>query len=239
VVSRSDDCSARNGRAIGLEYVQIGPVPNPDGDSQVRVVRAAKMVVVAAGAFGSPAILERSGIGAKDVLGRNGVEQVVDLPGVGENYQGTTALVLKAVSHIHAPPQITILEYFLTMLRRKRTRLMISSEATRPKWTVRCVELFRSHITELLDSRSTCAVDQGWKRIHCSQVTFASLSGRIKQLKCRSASGIDAGVKYRPLPHELKEFGPDFEAQWSQYFLHTSDKPVLWFGPMAGWAYIH
>jgi alcohol oxidase len=51
-------------------------------------VRATKLVLVSAGAFGSPGILERSGIGAKDVLERVGVRQRIDLPGVGENYQG-------------------------------------------------------------------------------------------------------------------------------------------------------
>jgi alcohol oxidase len=45
-------------------------------------------VVVSAGAFGTPGILERSGIGRKDVLEGVGVQQRVDLPGVGENYQG-------------------------------------------------------------------------------------------------------------------------------------------------------
>ena len=47
-----------------------------------------KLVLVSAGAFGSPGILERSGIGSKDVLEQVGVKQRVNLPGVGENYQG-------------------------------------------------------------------------------------------------------------------------------------------------------
>jgi alcohol oxidase len=51
-------------------------------------VQATKLVLVSAGAFGSPGILERSGIGAKGVLERVGVRQRIDLPGVGENYQG-------------------------------------------------------------------------------------------------------------------------------------------------------
>ena len=54
----------------------------------VRTVRARKLVVVSAGTFGSPAILERSGIGGKDILEKAGVPQIVDLPGVGEHYQG-------------------------------------------------------------------------------------------------------------------------------------------------------
>lgn len=45
-------------------------------------------MVISAGSLGSPGILERSGIGAKDVLEGVGVKQRVDLPGVGENYQG-------------------------------------------------------------------------------------------------------------------------------------------------------
>jgi len=51
-------------------------------------MRASKLVVVSAGAFGSPEILERSGIGAEAVLKRCGIDPVVNLPGVGENYQG-------------------------------------------------------------------------------------------------------------------------------------------------------
>lgn len=46
------------------------------------------MIVVSAGTFGSPGILERSGIGRKDVLERCGVDMNVELQGVGENFQG-------------------------------------------------------------------------------------------------------------------------------------------------------
>jgi alcohol oxidase len=70
-----------------VEYTN-DPITYPVGDPSVRVVQATKLVVVSAGAFGSPAILERSGIGAKVILNKNGVDQIVDLPGVGDNYQG-------------------------------------------------------------------------------------------------------------------------------------------------------
>lgn len=52
-----------------------------------RTVRATKLVVISAGTFGSPGVLERSGIGRRDVLEAAGVPVKVDLPGVGENYQ--------------------------------------------------------------------------------------------------------------------------------------------------------
>ncbi|KAJ3537854.1 hypothetical protein NM688_g6610 [Phlebia brevispora] len=73
-------------RAVGIEYVP-NPVFQPNASQEAMVVRAKKLVVVSAGTFGSPGILERSGIGGKDVLEKAGVKQVVDLPGVGENYQ--------------------------------------------------------------------------------------------------------------------------------------------------------
>ena len=74
-------------RATGVIYT-LNPLLHPDAPLNTRTVRGTKLVIVSGGAFGSPGILERSGIGAKDVLEGVGVKQRVDLPGVGENYQG-------------------------------------------------------------------------------------------------------------------------------------------------------
>jgi alcohol oxidase len=75
--------SLRDGRAVGVEYISEG-----GGTSNPIIVKASRLVVIAAGAFGSPTILERSGIGSKEVLNTNGISQIVDLPGVGEHYMG-------------------------------------------------------------------------------------------------------------------------------------------------------
>lgn len=80
--------------ATGVEYVpSIGagfsstePVPKP------LVVHARKLVVVSAGAISTPCILERSGIGRRDVLLAAGVEPVVEIPAVGEHYQDHNVL---------------------------------------------------------------------------------------------------------------------------------------------------
>ena len=48
---------------------------------------AAREVILAAGAIGSPVLLQRSGIGPRDVLENAGVTVVHELPGVGENLQ--------------------------------------------------------------------------------------------------------------------------------------------------------
>ena len=61
---------------------------SPETHDTTRTVRATKLVIVSSGTFGSPAILERSGIGSKTTLGRHGIVQVVELPGVGENFVG-------------------------------------------------------------------------------------------------------------------------------------------------------
>ena len=78
---------SRDRRAVGVEYVE-NPRIHSNTNCEISVARAKRLVVISAGSFGSPCILERSGIGAKSVLGKHGIEQLVDLPGVGENYQG-------------------------------------------------------------------------------------------------------------------------------------------------------
>ncbi len=42
----------------------------------------------------APAVLERSGIGSADRLGKLGIAGIVDLPGVGENYQGSQSVLI-------------------------------------------------------------------------------------------------------------------------------------------------
>ncbi|KAF7314829.1 GMC oxidoreductase [Mycena kentingensis (nom. inval.)] len=80
-----------NGTATGVEYL-FDKATYPAATQSMRTVMARKLVVVSAGALNSPLILERSGIGRRDVLERAGVELVVDLPGVGENYHDHVAV---------------------------------------------------------------------------------------------------------------------------------------------------
>jgi alcohol oxidase len=71
-----------------VEYKDNPIFHQTDKPASVRTVYARRLVVVSAGAFGSPAILERSGIGRRDVLEKAGVDPLVILNGVGENFQG-------------------------------------------------------------------------------------------------------------------------------------------------------
>lgn len=79
----------RDGRAVGVECIP-GPQLHANTTSEPLKVYASKWVIVSGGSLGSPLILERSGIGSTAILRKYGVEQVVDLPGVGERYQGTS-----------------------------------------------------------------------------------------------------------------------------------------------------
>ena len=65
-------------RAVGVEYRHGG---------RLRVARANREVVLAAGALQSPQLLQLSGVGPPDLLVRHGIEVVHALPGVGENLQ--------------------------------------------------------------------------------------------------------------------------------------------------------
>jgi choline dehydrogenase-like flavoprotein len=66
------------GRATGVEVSRGG---------RTQTIGAAREVIVAAGAIGSPQVLMLSGIGPGEKLKRHGIEVALDLPGVGENLQ--------------------------------------------------------------------------------------------------------------------------------------------------------
>ncbi len=67
-------------RAVGIEIMPV------EGGAPLQA-RAAREVVLAAGAIGSPQLLQLSGIGPPDLLGEHGIGIRHALPGVGENLQ--------------------------------------------------------------------------------------------------------------------------------------------------------
>lgn len=66
-------------KAIGVQHSLEGAT---------KTVNARKEVILAAGAFQSPKILELSGVGRAELLQKHGIDVVMDLPGVGQNLQG-------------------------------------------------------------------------------------------------------------------------------------------------------
>ncbi|KAH8827160.1 hypothetical protein DL96DRAFT_1235009 [Flagelloscypha sp. PMI_526] len=73
--------------------IQFGPT----GGGTLSTVKAAKEVLLAGGSLASPAILERSGIGAKKLVKSFGITSLVDLPAVGLNLQDQPGTGLSAL----------------------------------------------------------------------------------------------------------------------------------------------
>jgi choline dehydrogenase len=89
-----------NGRATGVEYRTL---------AGLTVSRARREVVLSGGAFGSPHLLQLSGIGPADHLREMGIEVVCDLPAVGSgmidhcsattSYECSRPVTLNDVAH--------------------------------------------------------------------------------------------------------------------------------------------
>ncbi|MDQ6692606.1 MAG: GMC family oxidoreductase N-terminal domain-containing protein [Candidatus Dormibacteraeota bacterium] len=86
-----DVLSIRDGRAVGVVLA---------GGESI----ASSRVVLAAGAYNSPQILHRSGVGSREALARIGVDVRHELPGVGENLLDHVSSLVALDTGQEAPP---------------------------------------------------------------------------------------------------------------------------------------
>lgn len=77
-------------RAVGVAYQH---------SNKIREVRASKEVILSAGAFQSPQLLQLSGVGRSQDILRHGIEMVHDLQGVGQNLQDHLDFILAYKTH--------------------------------------------------------------------------------------------------------------------------------------------
>ena len=84
-----------DGRAVGVEYRAA--------DGQLRSVKAAREVILSAGAIVSPAVLLRSGVGPGQDLRALGIPVRHDLPGVGSNLQDHISAATQYVTRSTVP----------------------------------------------------------------------------------------------------------------------------------------
>ena len=78
----------REAHALGLCFADDGRTVTGaliDCEGEKRILHAKREVILCAGAFGSPQLLELSGIGNASILKRLGIEPKVHLPAVGEH----------------------------------------------------------------------------------------------------------------------------------------------------------
>ncbi len=73
-----DRLIVENGRAVGVRFIQAGEIVE---------ARTKREVILSAGSIGSIQVLHRSGIGPADWLTPQGIDVVLDRPGVGRNLQ--------------------------------------------------------------------------------------------------------------------------------------------------------
>ena len=97
-------------KAVGVEYRQGGAL---------RVAKAAREVILAAGAVQTPQLLQLSGVGPAALLQRFGIPVVADVPGVGENLQDH--LQLRLIYKVSKP--ITTNDDLRTLVGRARIGL--------------------------------------------------------------------------------------------------------------------
>ncbi|TQB76868.1 Alternative oxidase, mitochondrial precursor [Monascus purpureus] len=83
--TKVDRIIIEDGRAVGVVTVPTKPLDG--GEPQRKVYRARKQIIVSSGTLSTPLILQRSGIGDPEKLRRVGIKPIVDLPGVGCNFQ--------------------------------------------------------------------------------------------------------------------------------------------------------
>ncbi|KAI1169834.1 alcohol oxidase-like protein [Nemania sp. FL0916] len=95
-----------NKRASGVEF-RPNPSLKPDSakGSGTRSVKVKKLVVLSAGTLSTPSILERSGVGDPNVLKHAQIPEIVDLPGVGHDFQDHNITIYAYKSSL--PPEAT------------------------------------------------------------------------------------------------------------------------------------
>ena len=65
-------------RAVAVEYRKAG---------SLRTARARREILISGGAYNSPQLLQLSGVGPGELLGKHGIDVVLDAPGVGHDLQ--------------------------------------------------------------------------------------------------------------------------------------------------------
>ena len=115
-------------RAVSVEVVRDGK----------RVTVAAGRVILCAGAYGSPAVLLRSGIGPSEELATLGITTRIDLPGVGRNLHDHPGVSMK---HHGAPLFDSLMADFIAA-----GRTVFTEQSLAKAKSSRCDEAFDLHI---------------------------------------------------------------------------------------------
>ncbi|KAI8939291.1 hypothetical protein NX059_005116 [Plenodomus lindquistii] len=165
-----------------------------------RKIKARKEVIVSGGSLLSPKISELSGIGQKTVLQKAGIEQLVDLPGVGENLQDH----LRIQTTYALKPDILGLD----ILKYNATRA--ASE----------LALWKDNVTSLYGSTGSCYGLMKWKQALGDDEKLLALA----RLAAKNSSVVDR--KKLSLLVDLASGAPDLEVVFSAGYISTRGYPA-------------
>jgi choline dehydrogenase-like flavoprotein len=166
-----------------------------------RVIKAKNEVIISAGTFLSPKLLELSGIGQKDVLAKAGVDQIIDLPGVGENLQDH----LRIQVTYQLQPNITGLD----IVRYNQTRAQIE------------LDLWRQGLPSLYQYSGSCYGFLTWKE---------ALGNDSKLLQLARSSVAKSNVvdrKKLTLLSKANSDAPQLEVIFSDGYIGTRGYPAI------------
>jgi len=146
----------------------------------VRLVRGEEIItagriVLAAGAFGSPAILLRSGIGAASDLEPLGIHVLVDLPGVGRNLRDHPRFGLRfAAPRPSSPDEVPGCQVLLTL---RSSESVVSHDLQVFPWAISQTDTATSPTGGLMTIHVSVMKPRsvGWVRLRSSDPTAAPL----------------------------------------------------------------
>ncbi|KAE8321683.1 GMC oxidoreductase-domain-containing protein [Aspergillus sergii] len=142
--------------AVSNEFLTTG-VQVRLANGQLTEIKTTKEVILAAGAFQTPKLLELSGIGNKAILTRHGITAIIDNPGVGENLQnhsmyvqpvdlkrqeGTLTAGLQALAFVRTDPDKVIRDNILRNPEEASANFFVS---TRPTNNVAILGVIQGH----------------------------------------------------------------------------------------------
>ena len=174
-----------------LEGNRAGGVLTADGRELL-----AGEVILSSGAYGSPAVLMRSGVGPADDLRRAGVEPFLDLPGVGSNLMDHPQLARQSgltsfpIRSEHTPDAKT----FIQTLVKARSR-----------WAGGDVDL-HLYPAEAFDDRFGC-----WTLAFGVSLQFARSKGTVRLTSADPEAPLDIDHNYFSHPDDLEAICDGFE----------------------------